>query len=57
MTVSLSPEGFEEVRERFKQFRRMVFEIAEKERRASGAYQLNLQLFPISKRAPGADNA
>jgi uncharacterized protein (TIGR02147 family) len=49
MTVSLSPEGFEEVRERLKQLRRIVFEIAEKERAASGAYQVNLQLFPISK--------
>jgi uncharacterized protein (TIGR02147 family) len=56
MTVSLSSEGFEEIRERCKQFRRMVFEIAEKEQRANGAYQLNLQLFPISKRAPGAGN-
>jgi uncharacterized protein (TIGR02147 family) len=50
MTVSLSAASFEDIRERLKQFRRVVFEIAEKEERADGAYQLNLQLFPISKR-------
>ncbi|MBN1128510.1 MAG: TIGR02147 family protein [Chitinispirillaceae bacterium] len=54
MTVSLSAEGFEEVRERLRQFRRLIFEIAEKEQHADGAYQLNLQFFPISRRVPGA---
>ena len=49
MTVSLSRESFEELRERLKQFRRQVFELASKEPSADGAYQLNLQLFPISK--------
>ena len=53
MTVSLSPESFAEVRERLKHFRRMLFEVAEKEQHADGAYQINLQLFPISKRIPG----
>ena len=53
MTVSLSSASFEDIRERLRQFRRVIFEIAEKEARADGAYQLNLQLFPISKRLPG----
>jgi uncharacterized protein (TIGR02147 family) len=52
VTVSLSHDGFEEIRELLKQFRRQVFEIAEKERNANRAFQVNLQLFPLSKPAP-----
>jgi uncharacterized protein (TIGR02147 family) len=57
MTVSLSRESFEEVRERLKQIRRLLFEVAQKEQHADGAYQINLQLFPVSKRVDGAGNA
>jgi len=53
MTVSLSRESFEEVRERLKHIRRLLFEVANKEQCADGVYQINLQLFPISKRMPG----
>ena len=54
VTVSLSREGFEEVGALLKQLRRQIFEVAEKEHHASGAFQVNLQLFPISKQLPEA---
>ena len=50
LTLSLSKQGFEETKEVLKQTRRQIFEIAEKEHGVSGAYQLNLQFFPISKK-------
>ena len=52
LTLSLSKQGFEETKEVLKQTRRQIFEIAEKENGVSGAYQLNLQFFPISKKVP-----
>jgi uncharacterized protein (TIGR02147 family) len=50
ITLSISREGFEEIKEILKQTRRQVFEVAEKDPNVNGAYQLNLQLFPISKK-------
>jgi len=50
LTLSLSKEGFDEIKEVLKQTRRQIFEIAEKEHSVNGAYQLNLQFFPISKK-------
>jgi uncharacterized protein (TIGR02147 family) len=50
LTLSLSREGFEQIKEVLKQTRRQIFEIAEKEHSVSRAYQLNLQFFPISKK-------
>jgi len=50
ITLSISREGFEEIKEILKQTRRQVFEVAEKDQNVNGAYQLNLQLFPISKK-------
>jgi uncharacterized protein (TIGR02147 family) len=52
ITLSISREGFEEIKEILKQTRRQVFEVAEKDQNVNGAYQLNLQLFPISKKSP-----
>jgi uncharacterized protein (TIGR02147 family) len=55
MTVSVSKEGFEQIQEQLKQLRHQVFETVKKEQAADRAYQLNLQLFPVSKRpASGA---
>jgi uncharacterized protein (TIGR02147 family) len=51
ITLSVSREGFEEIKEILKQTRRQVFEVAEKEQNVNGAYQLNLQFFPISKKS------
>jgi uncharacterized protein (TIGR02147 family) len=50
ITLSVSREGYEEIKEILKQTRRQVFEVAEKDHNANGAFQLNLQLFPISKK-------
>ncbi len=50
MTVSLSKDGFDKVREGLKQFRHQVFEIVEKENHVECAYQLNFQVFPVSKK-------
>ncbi|NLE02645.1 MAG: TIGR02147 family protein [Fibrobacter sp.] len=53
ITMSLSNKGFNLLREELKLFRQRVFSILEKEENVNGAYQLNLQLFPISKSTPG----
>jgi uncharacterized protein (TIGR02147 family) len=50
LTVSVSKECFERIREQLYQLRRRVFEMALNEQNADGAYQLNLQLFPVSRR-------
>jgi uncharacterized protein (TIGR02147 family) len=50
LTLSISNQGFEEIKEILKETRRQIFEIAEKEQNVSGVYQLNLQFFPISKK-------
>jgi len=51
MTVSLSKNGFDKVREGLKQLRRQVFEIVENENYVDCAYQLNFQVFPVSKKS------
>jgi len=53
VTVSLSEEGFCQVREKLRQTRREVLEIARREQDADGAYHLNLQLFPVGRRSKG----
>lgn len=50
MTISLSQDGFNKVREGLKQFRHQIFEIVEKENHVDCAYQLNFQVFPVSKK-------
>jgi uncharacterized protein (TIGR02147 family) len=53
VTVTLSPEGLTAVREKLKTVRHEIMEIAQKEEAATRAYQLNLQIFPISKEFTG----
>jgi len=50
VTVSLSEDGFFKAREKLKEFRREMLELARQEESADAAYHLNLQLFPIGRR-------
>jgi uncharacterized protein (TIGR02147 family) len=49
LTVSLSKEGFDKIRQGLKQFRSQVFDTVEKDQNVDKVYQLNLQFFPISR--------
>lgn len=49
MTMSLSPEGFDLVREELKMTRQRLVAIAEKEKNPRQVYQLNLQFFPTTQ--------
>ena len=50
VTMSLSAHGFNKVREELAVFRKKIMFIAEQDHDEEGAFQLNLQLFPLSKR-------
>jgi uncharacterized protein (TIGR02147 family) len=50
VTMSLSRKGFEKIRDEIAAFRKTVMTIAEEDTNEEGAYQLNMQLFPLSKR-------
>ncbi|MBN1757000.1 MAG: TIGR02147 family protein [Chitinispirillaceae bacterium] len=50
VTMSLSGKGYEKVREEIALFRKKIMHIAEEDSNEQGAFQLNLQLFPLSKR-------
>jgi uncharacterized protein (TIGR02147 family) len=50
-TVTLSAEGFAEARERIRQFRRDMMELASRQERPSGAYHINIQMIPIGSLA------
>jgi uncharacterized protein (TIGR02147 family) len=50
VTMSLSQNGFNKIREELSLFRKKIMAIAEQDRNEERAYQLNLQLFPLSKR-------
>ncbi len=50
VTMSLSRQGFEKIREEIATFRKKVMEIAEHDHNENGVFQLNIQLFPLSKR-------
>jgi uncharacterized protein (TIGR02147 family) len=49
VTVSLSPQGFEKLTKSVNRFREELLRIAHQDLAVSQAYQVNLQLFPISK--------
>jgi uncharacterized protein (TIGR02147 family) len=49
VTLTLSPEGFEEVRERVRQFRRDLLNLAGRQEKPNGAYHMNIQLLPIGR--------
>jgi uncharacterized protein (TIGR02147 family) len=50
VTMSLSSKGFEKVRDEIALFRKKVMNVAEQDTDEERAFQLNLHLFPLSKR-------
>jgi uncharacterized protein (TIGR02147 family) len=50
VTLSLSKTGFDRIREELALLRKKVMYIAEQDNHEEAAYQLNMQLFPLSKR-------
>ncbi len=55
VTLTLSAEGFSEARERIRQFRRDMLELVNRQDRPSGAYHVNIQMFPIGRRWEGRE--
>jgi uncharacterized protein (TIGR02147 family) len=50
VTMSLSSAGFEKIKSEIRAFRRKMMAVAEQDANEEGAFQLNIQLFPLSKR-------
>jgi len=50
VTMSLSETGYEKVRDEIRRFRKRVMDIASADCAEDAIFQLNLQLFPLSKR-------
>lgn len=50
VTLSLSSSGLDKIKTEIQTFRRKVMAIAEQDANEEGAFQLNIQLFPLSKR-------
>jgi uncharacterized protein (TIGR02147 family) len=48
-TLSISPKTLETIRERAKQFRKEILELARADRFADRIYHLNIHLFPVSQ--------
>jgi uncharacterized protein (TIGR02147 family) len=48
LTFSLSPQGFAKVKDRTREFRRELLEIAQHDKDVECVYRMNLQLFPVS---------
>jgi uncharacterized protein (TIGR02147 family) len=48
LTLSISKQGLQRMKEKIKEFRRELLEIAKADEHADRVYQLNLQLFPLS---------
>jgi uncharacterized protein (TIGR02147 family) len=53
VSLSLSAKGLEAVKERTREFRKGLMEIADGDTAADRAFQLNIQLFPVSRKAKG----
>lgn len=53
VSLSLSGAGLEAVKELTREYRKGLMEIADGDTGADRAFQLNIQLFPVSKRAKG----
>jgi uncharacterized protein (TIGR02147 family) len=49
VSLTLSAPGFEEARERIKQFRKELLDLANRQEKANAAYQVNIQIFPIGR--------
>jgi uncharacterized protein (TIGR02147 family) len=50
VTMSLSSAGFKKIKSELRAFRRKMMEVAEQDTKEEGVFQLNMQLFPLSKR-------
>jgi uncharacterized protein (TIGR02147 family) len=50
VTMSLSRAGFDKLKAEIQDFRKRVMLIAEQDADEDGVYQLNLQLYPLSRR-------
>jgi uncharacterized protein (TIGR02147 family) len=50
VTMSLSSAGFDKIKSEIQAFRRKVMAVAEQDIKEEGVFQLNVQLFPLSKR-------
>jgi uncharacterized protein (TIGR02147 family) len=50
VTMSLSSLGFEQIKKEIQSFRKRIMEIASRDTNEERAFQLNIQLFPLSKR-------
>jgi uncharacterized protein (TIGR02147 family) len=55
VSITLSPEGFIEARERIRQFRHDMLELARRQEKPDGAYHVNIQMVPIGRPLEGAD--
>ncbi len=49
LTITMDAEALEKIRERIRQFHREVFEIVDQSGKVDRAYQVNIQVFPLSK--------
>jgi uncharacterized protein (TIGR02147 family) len=50
VTITLSPDGFQEAIARIKTFRHDMLELANRQSNPDGAYHINVQMIPIGKR-------
>jgi uncharacterized protein (TIGR02147 family) len=55
LTLSISESGLQRLKEKIKEYRRELLEIAKADENADRVYQLNLQLFPLSAFKNGKD--
>ncbi len=55
VTVTLSEDGFNEAKERIKQFRRDMLDLAKRQEQPTGAYHVNIQMIPIGRNWKGGD--
>ncbi len=53
VTLSLSADGADKIKESLRNFRTELMRIANQDKDVTGAYQINLQLFPISRTLKG----
>lgn len=54
LTLTLSPASFKRIKEKLKQYRKEMMEIARQDDAANCVYRLNLQLFPLTRPFIGA---
>lgn len=56
LTMSLSPQGYEKFKDELQQFRSRLLELAEQDSFEERVYQLNFQLFPLTKQTKRDEN-